>query len=272
MLGMALATVFGRKVYYEVYGTAAGTPLVLVMGMAGTCKGWLALQVPDFAPAHRTLIYDNRGVGESEDPGGAFTTADLADDLAGLLDALKVRRAHVLGAFLGGMTAQELALRHPDRVEKLILVGTYARPDAKRRLLLEKWREMARHDLGPGVMVRERLLWTLRDETLEQSDLVDAMSASFPGGGLPIEPGVFMRQCDACLGHDTGDRLRQIRQPTLVICGRHDQLTPPKFHRELADEIPNARLLTLAYGAHLVMAECAKQLNEAVLRFLAEPG
>ena len=145
---MPLATVSGRKVYYEIHGDAPGTPLVLVMGMAGSCKGWLALQVPDFAPHHRTLIYENRGVGESEDPGGPFTTADLADDLAGLLDALSVRRANVLGAFLGGMTAQELALRHPARVAKLILVGTYARPDAKRRLLIEKWREMARHDFG----------------------------------------------------------------------------------------------------------------------------
>jgi pimeloyl-ACP methyl ester carboxylesterase len=267
---MPLATVSGRKVYYEIHGDAPGTPLVLVMGMAGSCKGWLALQVPDFAPRHRTVIYENRGVGESEDPGGPFSTADLADDLAGLLDALKVRRAHVLGAFLGGMTAQELALRHPQRVERLVLVGTYARPDAKRRLLIEKWREMARHDFGAAVMVRERLLWTLRDETLEQSDLVDAMAASFPGSGFPLDRDVFMRQCDACLRHDTGDRLRQIRQPTLVICGRHDQLTPPKLHRELADEIPNAHLMTLSYGAHLVMAECAQQLNEAVLRFLAE--
>ena len=66
------------------------------------------------------------------------------------------------------------------------------------------------------------------------------------------------------------DRLRSISQPTLVICGRNDQLTPPKFHRELADEIPNAHLLTLSSGAHLVMAECARQLNRAVLDFLAE--
>jgi len=267
---MPLATVSGRKVYYESHGLAGGTPLVLVMGMAGSCKGWLALQVPELSPHHRTVIYENRGVGESEDPGGPFTTADLADDLAGLLDALSIPRAHVLGAFLGGMTAQELALRHPGRVERLILVGTYARPDAKRRLLIEKWREMARIDFSPAVMVRERLLWTLRDETLEQTDLVEAMASSFPGGGLPIEPGVFIRQCDACLGHDTVDRLRAIRQPTLVICGRHDQLTPPKLHRELADEIPNAHLMTLSYGAHLVMAECAQQMNEAVLHFLAE--
>jgi len=268
---MPLASVSGRKVYYELHGEGDGPPLVLVMGMAGSCKGWLALQVPDFAPHHRTLIYENRGVGESEDPGGPFSTADLADDLAGLLDALAIPRAHVLGSFLGGMTAQQLALRHPARVAKLVLVGTYARPDAKRRLLLEKWREMARHPLGAGVMVRERLLWTLRDETLEQSDLVDAMAASFPGGGIPIDADLFIRQCEACLGHDVVDRLREVRHETLVVCGRHDQLTPPKLHRELADEIPNAHLMTLSYGAHLVMAECAQQLNEAVLHFLSEP-
>jgi pimeloyl-ACP methyl ester carboxylesterase len=268
---MPLATVSGRKVYYELHGSGTGPPLVLVMGMAGSCKGWLALQVPDFARHHPTLIFENRGVGESEDPGGPFTTADLADDLAGLLAALEIPRANVLGVFLGGMTAQQLALRHPERVARLVLVGTYARPDAKRRLLLEKWREMARHDLGAGIMVRERLLWTLRDETLEQSDLVDAMASSFPGGGMPIDRDLFIRQCDACLTHDAVDRLREIPQRTLVVCGRHDRLTPPKLHREIADEIPNARLMTLSYGAHLVMAECAQQLNEAVLHFLGEP-
>lgn len=266
---MPLASVNGRKVYYESHGATSGTPLVLIMGLGGSCKGWLPLQVPDFAAHHRTLIYDNRGVGESEDPGDPFTTADLADDLAGLLQTLGVARAHVLGAFLGGMVAQQFALRHPDRLGRLVLVGTYARPDAKRRLVLEKWREMARTDVGPKIWVPERLLWTLQDETLEQSDLIEAMSASFPGEGEPASPDLLMRQCDACLGHDVLDQLRNIPHRTLVVCGRNDQLTPPKLHRELADELPNARLATL-YGAHLVMAEAAQDLNKAVLHFLAE--
>jgi pimeloyl-ACP methyl ester carboxylesterase len=267
---MALAEVAGRKVYYEIHGDAPGEPLVLVMGMGGSCTGWLALQVPEFRQRHRTIIYENRGVGESEDPGGPFSTADLADDLAGLLDALEVPRAHVLGAFLGGMTAQQLALRHPARVRRLVLVGTYARPDARRRLLLEKWRAMALADTPASVFVRERLLWTLQDETLEQRDLVDAMASSFPGSGLPIDPRLFARQCEAGLGHDVYDRLREIPHPTLVMCGRHDQLTPPKLHRELADELPDARLVTLPYGAHLVFAEAAQRLNRTVLEFLAE--
>ncbi|MFI5321761.1 MAG: alpha/beta fold hydrolase, partial [Myxococcota bacterium] len=82
---MPLVSVDGRKVYYESHGPSSGVPLVLVMGMGGSCKGWLPLQVPEFSQRFRTLIFDNRGVGESEDPGGPFTTADLADDLAGLL-------------------------------------------------------------------------------------------------------------------------------------------------------------------------------------------
>ncbi|MBM4385752.1 MAG: alpha/beta fold hydrolase [Deltaproteobacteria bacterium] len=266
---MPLINVAGRKVYYESHGPTSGTPLVLVMGMGGSCKGWLPLQVPEFSQRHRTLIFDNRGVGESEDPGGPFTTADLADDLAGLLHALGITRAHVLGAFLGGMAAQQFALRHPDLLGRLVLVGTWARPDAKRRLLLEKWRAMARSGVPREIFVSERLLWTLQDETLEQRDLIDAMSASFPGEGAGATGDLLARQCDACLGHDVLDQLRNIPHRTLVICGRNDQLTPPKMHRELADELHNARLATL-YGAHLVMAEAAQQLNQAVLHFLAE--
>jgi len=269
---MPIAKVDGRDVYYEIHGDAAGTPLVLVPGMAGSCRGWLALQVPEFAPKHRTLIYEARGVGASSDPGVPFSTADLADDLAGLLDAVGIERAHVLGAFLGGMTAQQFALRHPDRLARLVLVGTFARPDAKRRMLLEKWRAMAQAGTTQDIFVRERLLWTLQDETLEQTDLIDAMSASFPAEGPPVGPELLARQCDACLGHDTFDELREIQAPTLVACGRHDQLTPPKLHRELADELPHAQLVTFSYGAHLVMAESAERLNATVLQFLGEAG
>jgi 3-oxoadipate enol-lactonase len=268
---MPLADARGRKLYYESHGEGPGPPLVLVMGMAGSCRGWHALQVPELSQHHRVLIYDHRGVGQSEDPGGPFATADLADDLAALLDALGVPCAHVLGVFLGGMTAQEFALRHPMRLARLVLVGCYARPDAKRRLLLEKWREQARVGTPAEVFVRERLLWTLQDETLEQSDLVEAMARSFPGdGAIPISPDVFIRQCDACLEHDTLDRLHRVHAPTLILCGRNDQLTPPKLHREMADEIPGARLVTFQYGAHLVMAESAERFNRAVLHFLEE--
>ena len=268
---MPLASVGGRKVYYEIHGEEhGGVPLVLIATLGGTCSGWLPLQVPVFSQTRLTLIFDHRGVGKSEDPGGDFTTADLADDTAGLLQELDVERADVLGVFMGGMAAQELALRHADRVSRLVLVGSYARPDAKRRMLLEKWREMARSGVSQEVFVRERLLWTLQDETIEQQDLIDAMIDFFRKSGAPLSPEMWVRQCEACLGHDSADRLHEIEHPALVLCGRHDQLTPPKFSRELADGLPNGRLVTLAYGAHLVLAESAQRFNHVVTQFLDE--
>jgi pimeloyl-ACP methyl ester carboxylesterase len=267
-----LAIVKLRKVYYELHGDHPGNPLVLVMGMGGSCRGWLPLQVPEFSRQRRILIYDHRGVGASEDPGGAFTTADLADDLAGLLEALEVERADVLGLFMGGMAAQQLALRHADRVDRLVLVGTWARPDAKRRLLLEHWRDLARAKTPLEVHIRERLLWTLDDESFEQTDLIEAMVEFFTRDGAPLTEDLFARQCEACLHHDTLGRLRELTQPTLVLCGGEDALTPVKLHRQLADAIPRARLATLEHTGHLVMAEAAERFNSTVLRFLQHPS
>ena len=95
------------------------------------------------------------------------------------------------------------------------------------------------------------------------------MVAFFSKGGAPFTPDLFVRQCDAVRRHDTADRLRQIPHPTLILHGRNDGLTPPKLHRFLADEIPNAHLVSLQYGGHLVMAESARAFNKAVLDFLA---
>jgi len=239
--------------------------------MGGSCRGWLPLQVPDFSQEHRTLIYDHRGVGGSDDVGGPFSIADLADDLASLLDNLEVENADVLGVFMGGMVAQELALRHPERVHRMVLAGTYARPDAKRRMILQQWRDLSLAGVSVEVMVRERLLWTLQEETLEQTDLIDQMLTFFTRDGAPLTEEVFRHQCEAALHHDTADRLRDIPHRTLVICGRRDQLTPASLHRELADEIPNAHLVTIRYGAHMAMAESAESFNRTVLKFLAEP-
>ena len=94
------------------------------------------------------------------------------------------------------------------------------------------------------------------------------MGDFFTREGAPLSPELFGRQCEACIAHDTSERLHEIHQPTIVICGRHDMLTPPKFHRELADQIRDARLVTIHFGAHLVMAESAERFNQVVLQFL----
>jgi pimeloyl-ACP methyl ester carboxylesterase len=264
------ADVQGQRLYYEIHGNHAGPPLVLAIGIGGSCRGWLPLQVPEFSKHRTTLIFDYPGVGGSEGDPGSFGIADLADTLAGLLSSLEWPRADVLGAFMGGMVAQELALRHPQRVDRLVLVGTYARPDAKRRLLLEHWRELALGDAPLASLVRDRLLWTASDETIEQTDLIEAMIEFFTRDGTPLSSETFARQCQACLEHDALERLSSVENPTLVVCGGRDQLTPPRLHQQLVAAMGDARLATLSQAAHLVMVEAVESFNRTVLQFLED--
>ncbi len=267
---MALANVSGRNLYFEHHGDSVGDepPLLLISGMAGTCQGWLPLQVPEFSAKRSVILFDHRGVGESTDTGEAFGTADLARDALGLLDALEVEKADVLGSFMGGMTAQELALLAPERIERLILVGTYACPDEKRRMLLRHWSELVQKGLSAEALVYTRLLWTLQDETMEQSDLIQSMIDFYREQDAPFSTDLFIRQCRACSEHDTRSRLGSLPHPTLLLGGRNDILTPPRFHAELSELIPNSHRVTLNYGAHLVMLESAEQFNQVVIQFL----
>ena len=270
---MALATISGRKLYYECHGEpeAGGPrPLLLIMGMAGSCAGWLPLQMPDFAGQRQVIIFDHRGVGQSEDTGQPFATIDLARDALALLDELGVDQVDVLGPFMGGMTAQELALLAPERVGRLVLVGTYAHPDKKRQMLLKHWSELAEMGLSVETFIFNRLLWTLHEDTIEQSDLIQAMTDFYRKEAVPFSADLFVRQCRACANHDTLQRVSTISRPTLLISGRDDILTPPKFHRELHSLLPDSRLVSMNYGGHLVMVESAERFNQLVLQFLGE--
>jgi aminoacrylate hydrolase len=264
----------GFSLHYELHGPqrpdASGSPLVLIMGIGASCHGWLVLQVPELAQDRVNVIFDHRGAGRSSDPGEQFTTADLADDVAALLEHAALPRAHVLGAFLGGLVAQELALRHPGRVQSLTLVGTFARPDAKRRLLLETWDQMLEQRVSREVLVKLRLLWSLHDCAFAQQDLIDSMWRYYVREDAPLEDKVVQRQVRACLQHDALQRLGQIRAPTLIVCGEQDQFTPLALHRELAEHIPGSRLVAIPGAGHLVAAEVAPRFNRLVSRFLQE--
>src|SRR5712691_12441450 len=141
---MSVAKVGTIELYYDEHGS--GDPLLLVMGLAADSAAWM-FQVPDFARHHRTIVFDNRGVGRSAKPPGPYTIHEMADDAAGLLDALDIARAHIVGVSMGGMIAQELALRHPQRVRGLVLACTFPEPDVE----VERQREFGMTQFGGTV-------------------------------------------------------------------------------------------------------------------------
>jgi pimeloyl-ACP methyl ester carboxylesterase len=256
---------------YRIYGrkrNPADLPLLLIAGLGFATWSWFK-QAPVLATQRQVIVFDNRGSGQSEKPRRSYSVATLADDAAGLLDRLGVERAHVLGASLGGFVAQELALRYPERVGRLILCCTSFG--------------------GPGhvPMNWPALMATMGWGALSQRQAVrrglavatsDAYRATHPD---ELEQIARWRQNDQ-LAHsdyvlqlmagarfDASPRAHTIAAPTLIVHGADDQVVPIENARRLAEAIPGAQLRIFENAGHLVFIEQADAVNQAILRFIA---
>jgi 3-oxoadipate enol-lactonase len=246
----------------------AGEPLVLVMGFGGDHLAW-GLQLPAFAERHRVITFDNRGVGQTDAPDIPYSIAMMADDTVGLMDALGIDRAHVCGVSMGGMIAQEIALRHPARVRTLQLHATLARPDAYMHELSAVWREL-RPKLGREEWLRTIALWLFAPLTYaERPQFVELVIQNALANPYPQSLVGFYRQGEAVRGHDTLDRLADICCPTLVSVAEHDILVPPRFSHAIAQRVAGAELKILADAGHAYMWEQADGFNAMCLDFLA---
>ena len=274
---MSTVRVGDIEMYYEQHGD--GDPLLLVMGLAADSTAWM-FQVPDFARRYRTIVFDNRGVGRSSKPSGPYTIHQMADDAAGLLDALDVARAHVVGVSMGGMIAQELTLRHPKRVRGLVLGCTYPEPDADS----ERQRQFSVQQLGGRITAAgetEIDLSTIDPLAFFQTLIPRVFNQSFIDTELPKLLQIFggalqwgfsmeaiLGQVEAVMGHKATDRLHQIASPTLVITGDADLLVSPANSDVLARNIPGAKLVKIPGGSHGFNFETPDVFNRTVLDFL----
>ena len=274
---MSIAKVGSVELYYEEHGT--GDPLLLIMGLAADSQAWM-FQIPDFAKNYRVIAFDNRGVGRSSKPAGPYTIHEMADDTVGLLDELKIEKAHVVGVSMGGMIAQELVLRNPERVRALVLACTYPEPDAD----IERARTFTVEQFGGSVdasggihvdlkalnpmMFLQQLLPNVFNQSFIEKELPKLMQV-FSGAlqyGFSME--AILGQVGAVMTHKATDRLHRIASPTLVITGDADRLVPPASSDVLAREIPNAKLVKIPGGSHGFNFETPDVFNREVLEFL----
>ena len=251
------------EIAYEVLGD--GPPLLLIQGLGYGGRGW-GPTLDALAEDFRVVAFDHRGFGASDRPPGPYTTAQLAADSVAVLDAAGIERAHVVGASLGGMAAQELALARPERVDRLVLQGTTpgglrAYPMPARTVAL--FGEAA--SLGPAVALRRFVENALADDA--PAELVDRVVA-YRSANLP-DPAGWQAQAAAGVTHDALDRLGGIAAPTLVVHGTGDAVVDYRNGELLAARIPGARLELVPGAGHLLFWEQPELLARLVREHVA---
>jgi 3-oxoadipate enol-lactonase len=262
---MPKVNVQGISLYYEVHGS--GYPLVLIRGLASNADHWY-YQVPVLSLHYSLLVFDNRGIARSDIPNSPFTISTMADDTVGLMDALGIPKAHILGISMGGMIAQEIALKYPKRVNGLILACTHCGGDHA----IPPTPDIVR-DLGESLFAstqeaaQKAIRCLFSDRTIQQNPDVVRRYAEV-SKKFPAKAQVLTNQVKAIQGHDTWRDLIHIRNPTLVLAGSEDALIPAENSRILAERIPHARLQVIEGGGHQFLIEQPDQFNKAVLEFL----
>jgi pimeloyl-ACP methyl ester carboxylesterase len=265
-----IAAVNGQQLHFEVQGE--GDPLVLVMGIGYDSSIWKLHQAAALARHFRVVIFDNRDAGRSSRASGPYTITDMADDVAGLLDTMGIERTHLLGLSMGSMIAQEFALRHPDRLDRLVLCGSGAAPARSAFDPIGTWSWVKTRDATGEAFAAQQFVWLFSSRFLRDEMAVRQTIAMLASNPHPVDAAAYSRQAQAYVQHDALDRLPGIAAPTLVVTGEQDLLTPPWISEEVARAIPGARLeIIRGEGAsHLVMLERPDEFNRLVTTFLAE--
>jgi pimeloyl-ACP methyl ester carboxylesterase len=266
---MAHLTVNGLELFHQRRGS--GEPLLLIQGMSGTHLAWgdpflEALEGFDI------VSYDHRGIGRSARVDDPFSIADLAEDAAALLDALGWESAHVMGISMGGMVAQELALRHPERLRTLTLGCTYCGGPGS-----QPAPETTINRLSAGMLSGDRELAirtgfevNVSAEFAAREGAYDAFRAM--AKALPAPVPVIMLQMQAIAAHDTSGRLPSLAAPTLVIHGDQDEMLPVDNGRLIASLVPGARLEILEGVGHIFWWEQPERSAELLREHALAPS
>lgn len=253
------------RVHYELVGD--GFPVIMIMGLGANLDWWDPRLIEGLSRNFRLVLFDNRGTGRTEASDREYTMRLLGDDAAGLMDALGISRAHVLGISMGGMIAQELALNHPRKVERLVLCSTHCGGPRSIRAIPEARALLARiPEASPeeAAQIAAELCFTKVYAGAHREQIEEWLRRTQKA---PTSPSAYLRQLGAILTFDAYDRLAAIRAPTLVVHGRQDILIPPENGPVLAQVIRDAKLLLLANSAH-GLAEGMDDATRSIRQFL----
>lgn len=238
---------------------------MLLHGLGSCGEDWLLLQAPALSQRYRVLMPDLRGHGRSDKPPGPYTVPQMADDMAGLLAALGVDWAHVVGFSMGGAVAQALAVRHPEKVRSLVLVNTFARLRPKG---WTEWRYTITRTLALFINMALHARLEAR-ELFPHPGQAGLRRVAFQRL-CANDPAAYRAALIAAARYDGRRDLGRIRAPTLVVAGLEDTVVPLRAKQELAAGIPNAQLVTIPHSRHATPSDRPVAFNRVVMDFLRQ--
>ena len=261
---MADVNVGGVGIHYEVRGD--GPPLVLVMGLGADGTLWEE-HVTAYEKHFRCILIDNRGAGLSDTPSGPYTTEMMARDALAVMDHGNVDVARIAGISMGSGIAQHLALIAPERVRCVVLASSWSRCDAYMKAIFEHFSRMraAAADVAEYMQLVQLWIWTpaYYDEHVE-----DMLEGQQDAGDNPMPVDAYQAQCQACVAHDTYDRLDRIEAPSFLTVGDSDILTPLWCSREMHERMPASELLVFPGSGHVHHWEDVETFNARTTEFL----
>ncbi|MHA2400248.1 MAG: alpha/beta hydrolase [Promethearchaeota archaeon] len=271
------ADIKGLKICYEILGE--GAPLILVQGFGGKKENWLA-QFKPLSEHFQVIRYDGRGAGKSDRPNEEYTIEVLADDIAGLLDYLKIERVHIVGHSMGGMIVQNVVLKYPELVDKMILISTAH--DIPSEAGIELYKNMLLNSIksineDPDKYFRQFSRNYFHREFRKQMEAepkkkwYGLWSVDDLIKNLVIDPPTeqdITLQAKAIVSHHVLERLHEIKNETLLIAGSHDQLTSQAVMEELHEKIPNSTLKIIDKAGHGCIVSKAPEINQIIIDFL----
>lgn len=264
------ANVGGRRLYYELRGNPEGPTLVMLRGFARHTLHWGSV-LSELESRFYLLLLDNRGLGRSDAVRYPFTVSDMADDVAGVMDAANISRAHVLGSSLGGMAALRFAVDHGARLDRLVLVGTTAGGRKAPPPSIGAFVKMLGARLGSAkeAMMTEVGLVLGKSYAAEHPEIIEEWCSILERYPVPLRTLAF--QALAVRMHDVSSELGRIGAPALVLCCRTDHIIPPDNSRMLARGIAGAELAWLDGDAHDVTTSFPRESALRIEEFLLRP-
>ena len=252
------------RCYYELLGT--GDPLLLIPGLGATCSLWDGV-TSDLSESFSLILLDNRGLGRSIPKRPAQTLGDLAVDVVELMDHLQLERAHVMGLSLGGVLAQQLAIDHPSRVDRLVLVSCSNRFGPYLFEMAKLIAQALRH-FPPQLFRRTiELLGTAPEYFDAHADEIDRKIATECELGIPRAAVGRQLRCLGCRDLAEAQEYR-ITAPTLVVAGEQDMLIPACYGRQMARQIPGSEFLLVRGCGHNPFTEKPELVVPRVVEFL----